>query len=431
MFLCLLWMALLSSHAVPAAEPPAEAGEKGKPFATVWRIRGEVQASGGVPGGHRTLREGDAVHVGDRVRADASAEVVLKTVDAGVVAVRPGAEFVAEKFVASGKTTDTSILRIVTGSLRLITGWIGQVNRGGHRVLTPTATIGIRGTDHEPYVMPAGMAAKTSYKEGTYDKVNRGRTALEVGEHSLEIEAGRVGFAQAPKMAFKKRALLTVLMPVLLDKIPDFYVPGEFDDELDRYSEIAGILSRRELERIGGTAEPAPPVPTAPSTESAPAPKPLAEPPQATGTTAPPTADRLPGCDPATLGRAWVEALDGAIKRLDAPAIVAAFSPDVVVRASVRNKEGGMTTIELGRDELARSTLAAIGSLEGYRHRRVSVESTPATAGGACDRISIKTVVIEQGRQSGKPFRFESLEEYLIELRDGKWLAVRAETTQR
>ena len=30
-----------------------------------------------------------------------------------------------------------------------------------------------------------------------------------------------------------------------------------------------------------------------------------------------------------------------------------------------------------------------------------------------------------------KPYRFEALEEYVIELRAGKWLAVKAETTQQ
>ncbi len=403
-----------------AAEPSPDS--VGQPFAKVLRIRGEVFASGPEPGRTRRLQEGAAVNVGDRIRALANGEAVLKTADAGIVAVRPGTEFVAENFVAAGKPTDTSVLRVFSGSLRVLTGWIGQLNRSGHKVYTPTATIGIRGTDHEPYVMSAEMAAKTSYKEGTYNKVNRGRTALEVGEHSLDIEAGRVGFAQAPK--FKKRALLTVLMPVLLDKIPDFYVPGEFDAELDKYSATMDVESRRELEKIGGsvpqeTAAPAaalaPPVQAA--TPAAPAPM------ASSGLSLP------AGCDPAATGRAWVEALDGAITRLDADAIVAAFAPDVVVRASVRNKEGALTTVELGRDELARSTLAAVKSLEDYRHRRVSLESM--AVGAACDRIAVKSVVIEQGRQAGKSFRFESLEEYLIEKRDGKWLAVKAETTQR
>jgi hypothetical protein len=39
--------------------------------------------------------------------------------------------------------------------------------------------------------------------------------------------------------------------------------------------------------------------------------------------------------------------------------------------------------------------------------------------------------VIEQGRQSGKPYRFEAVEEYVLELRAGKWLAVKAVTTQK
>lgn len=423
--LCLL--GLLLSCTVLAAEPPGVGLDAGKPFATVSRIRGAVFAGGGIPGGDRALREGDSVYVGDRVRATAAAEAVLKTLDAGIVAVRPGAEFVAERFVAEGKATDGSVLRVLTGSLRLITGWIGHSNRVGNLVHTPTATIGIRGTDHEPYVMSAEMAKKTANREGTYNKVNRGRTALEVGEHSLEIDAGRVGFAPTPpKMPIKKRALLTLLMPVLLDTIPDFYVPGEFDAELDQYSETADLNNRRELERIGGTVgaadakTSAPPVAPAPAAAPAPA--------TSTGTASP---SHL-ACDPAGLGKAWVDALDSAIIRLDASAIIAAFAPEVVVRSSVRNRDGGMTTVEMGRDDLARSTLAAVKTLEGYRQRRVSMEASLAMPSSAvCDRIAIKSVVIEQGRQSGKSFRFESLEEYLIELRTGKWLAIKAETTQR
>jgi hypothetical protein len=421
--LLILWAAAPAALAMETA-----AKESGDAFATVWRIRGDVVADGPAAG-RRLLREGDPVRVGERVRAAGSGEAVLKTRDAGAVAVRPGAEFVAERFVANGRPDDGSVLRIITGSLRLITGWIGRTNRAGHLVHTPNATIGIRGTDHEPYVMSAEMAAKTSYKEGTYDKVNRGRTALEVGENSLEIDPGKVGFVQTPPKAFskKKRALLTMLMPVLLDKIPDFYVPGEFDAELDQYAEEAEAVGRRELERLGVAlpAETAAAVamPAAPVGEAA-------TPPAAVP--AAPTPPPAAACDTAAVGRAWLAALDGAISRLDAAAIVGAFAPDVVVRASVRGKDGGMSTVELGRDELARSTLAAVKSLEGYRHRRVSVESTLASlAPGDCDRVAIRSVVIEQGRQAGRPFRFESLEEYLIELRDGRWLAVKAETTQR
>ena len=67
--------------------------------------------------------------------------------------------------------------------------------------------------------------------------------------------------------------------------------------------------------------------------------------------------------------------------------------------------------------------------LTDYKQRRVWTEGKPLAA--ACDRIGVRSVVIEQGRQSGKPYRFEALEDYVLELRAGKWLSIKAETTQQ
>ena len=63
------------------------------------------------------------LHVGEQVKAGSNGEAVLKTSDAGIVAVRPNAEFVAERYAAEGKPTDRQVLRLITGSLRVITGW--------------------------------------------------------------------------------------------------------------------------------------------------------------------------------------------------------------------------------------------------------------------------------------------------------------------
>ena len=72
-------------------------------------------------------------------------------------------------------------------------------------------------------------------------------------------------------------------------------------------------------------------------------------------------------------------------------------------------------------------------SLKDYKHRRVSLEAKTADSdsGKSCGQLVVKSAVIEQGLQAGKRFRFESQEEYLLELRDQKWLAIKAETTQR
>jgi hypothetical protein len=358
------------------------------------------------------------------------------------VAVRPSTDFVAERFAAEDKPTDSFSVRLLTGSLRVISGWIGRTNRSGHSIVTPSATIGIRGTDHEPYVLSAELAAATANNEGTYDKVNRGGTTLQVGDNKLDIDAGRVGFVRAPapvrenKSGFRERALLTILMPVLLDKVPDFYVPGAFDAELDRYSQTADQESQRQLEQ---RRKAPPPVAVAgpqsgnPGMQSKPAPTPAAVPASATAApaAAPATAAvvTVAGCEPAVMAKGWLGQLDRAIARRNAPAIVAMFAPDAAVRATVRGNEGKMTSVDINREELAKSTLASMKGLKDYKQRRVWTEGKPITA--ACDRIGVRSMVIEQGRQSGKPYRFEALEEYVLELRAGKWLAIKAETTQQ
>ena len=434
---CLLAGSSLPGHAA-ATESAIPAAQAGKRFATVLRVRGEVTASGGSTGRERQLREGDAVYVGERVRAVALAEAVLKTEDAGFVAIRPSTDFVAERFGAEDQPTDNLTVRLFTGSLRVISGWIARTNRAGHKVVTPTATIGIRGTDHEPYVLSAELAAATSNKEGTYDKVNRGGTTMEVGESKLDIDAGRVGFARAgakdkeSKGGFRERALMTILLPVLLDKVPNFYVPGEFDTELDRYSQTADQDSLRQLEqkrkapRTAPGAMPAAAAFTAPP-PATPARAPAAAPP--VSAPAAPVAAAIGDCAPAAVGKSWLAQLDGAIARRDADSIVAMFAPGAAVRATVRGNEGRMTGVDISREELAQSTLAAMKGLKDYKQRRVWTESR--LAGTTCDRINVRSVVIEQGKQSGKPYRFESMEEYLLELRAGKWLAVKAETTQQ
>lgn len=421
-------------YSAPSLEFKPVVSESGKRYATVWRIRGEVFASDKDGANARALSVGAPVFVGERVRAGQQSEAVLKTVDAGAMAIRPGTEFIAEQFAAEDKPTDSFTVRLFTGSLRVISGWIARTNRSGHKIVTASATIGIRGTDHEPYVLSVELAKTTGNPAGTYDKVNRGGTTLEVGDNKLDIDTGRVGFVRAASPV-RQRALMTILLPVLLDKVPDFYVPGEFDAELDRYSVNADEDARKQLEQR--RKNPQTEEPMAPKVEPAPpkaAPMPQkAEP--VTSKAAPMARKAAPmaTCDPTTIAKTWLKQLDGSIARNDAPAIIAMFADNAEVRATVRDKDGKTTSVDLGREELVQSTLAAMKALTNYKQRRVWTEGKSASdsTGADCDRISLRSVVVEQGRLSGKPYRFESLEEYVLEQRDGKWLATKAQTTQQ
>jgi len=381
LFLALTFWAL-APHPAQAAAP------SGKPFAMVWRIDGEVLADGA--NGRRALTLGDTVMVGERLSAGANAEAVLKTRDAGLIAIRPGAEFTALQFSADGRPTDSSNIQLFKGALRIISGWIGKLNRKGSVVSTPTATVGIRGTDHEPYVLLGDDEDSARFKPGTYDKVNQGGTTLQAAGQSVDIDPGEVGFARGPGGS---RALMTLRFPVLLDKVPDFYVPGKFDAEMDELSKAAESNNLQQLQA---------------------------------------RRQQVAACVPADVAKRWTKELDQAIVRGDAAAILSMFGQDVRVQAAVRGAGGKMTEIELAGTELADSIVAAVASLTDYKHRRISIDGKASEPGGpACGPVAVRSLVIEEGRQGGKPYRFESEEKYVLEQMDGTWRATAAQTRQR
>lgn len=348
-------------------------------FAKVLRLQGVVTATASGAEAVRTLQLGDRVYVGERIEASATGEALLQTDDAGYVAVRPSAAWVMEQFSAENKASDRWSLQLLTGGLRLVTGWIGQRHPANYRVTTARATIGIRGTDHEPYYVPETLALVLAQPPGTYDKVNRGGTTLETGGQRVDIDPGKVGFARLP---VKTRALLTLALPVILDKVPDFYVPGAFDAELDRLSAAAAV--------------------------------------SATGV----------ACASAPVAKAWLAQLDRAMQRRDSAAVVALFAEEARVEVTVKDGSGADTTLSLEREEFARSASAALQGLRNYRQRRLELQAQPLQAGG-CDAVSLQSVVLEQGQLNGKPYRFESVERYEIVLRAGRWVATQAATRQR
>ena len=401
----------------------------GKSFGTVFHLRGEVLAKS-KSGVTRTLKKGDLVYAGEQLRSGAASEAVIKTKDAGIVAIRPNTEWVMERYAANGKATDHQFLKLMTGSLRIISGWIGQINRDQHRVITPGATIGIRGTDHEPYVLKAELG-NGKFSPGTYDKVNRGQTVLDANGAGINIDKGRVGYVRDKAATAKRqRAMLTLLMPVLLDEEPDFYTGGSFDLELDEYSAQAEDAAQQALSALQITGDD---MPLEPDSLDAGVPVPGMG--TAVAQVAAPVLDaelQTPGCAVHALGLAWLASLDSAIEQRDAAAILGLFASDVAVKATVFSG-GSPTTITFSREEMVQSTLKSVASLKAYQQRRESSMVTLAqgTSSADCHKLRVRSVSIEQGQMSGRSFRFEALEEYDLEKRNGAWQAVAVHTKQQ
>ena len=396
----------------------ASAADQVNRFATVYKISGEVAVVDAASGTRRALKQGDIVHVGEVIQASATGEAVLRTDDAGIIAMRPNASFVMERFSAKGRVDDQFGMRIFAGALRLITGWTGMRNKESYRVLTPTATIGIRGTDHEPYVLSAELAAQLKQPEGTYNKVNRGGTTLDVAGAQLVIDAGQVGFAPS-RSGPRKRALMTALLPSLLESVPGFYVPGRFDAELE-------ALADHDLaEALITLASGEPPAPT--STEPAPTvtPEPVVA--------AEKKPARVSPCDATAIAETWLAQLDGAISARDALGFVNLFAPPVRVTALVKNSGGDFTELTYSRSELAKSTFASMNQLTQFASRRPTLHAQLASHSSAlkCDRLDVDSVVIESGTRAGLSYRLESLETYTLARQGSRWVAVSASTQQR
>lgn len=141
-------------------------------------------------------RLGDVVPDGAELVTGSSGELHVATADGGYLALRPNTRLRIAEFRADGDDLDTEVLSLLRGSLRSITGWIGRHNPERYRITTPTATIGVRGTDHEPSYLAEGDDAVTAATPaGTYDKVNEGASFIENEIGRVDVQVSQSGFA--------------------------------------------------------------------------------------------------------------------------------------------------------------------------------------------------------------------------------------------
>ena len=185
----------------------------------------------------RIAKVGMTVHEGDTVVTSSNAELHVETEDAGYIAVRPGTKLQFKVYRAEADGKDEAIIVLIKGTFRAVSGWIGKYNMQNYVIETPVATIGIRGTDHEPAFMPEITNSETLVgAPGAYDKVNSGTTYICNWAGTTILNAGRVGFASDDGSN----------LPVVLDRIPPFYRATRNEHLID---EKKGALDKRLHEK--------------------------------------------------------------------------------------------------------------------------------------------------------------------------------------
>lgn len=104
----------------------------------------------GADGTQRTLTRRSPFLVGDRIVTGPAGRAQLKFTDGAIVALKPASELRVDDYAYTANGGEQkSVMSLVKGGFRTVTGAVGKNNRAGYKVSTPVATIGIRGTFYE------------------------------------------------------------------------------------------------------------------------------------------------------------------------------------------------------------------------------------------------------------------------------------------
>ncbi len=190
----LLVPSLALAQASAAKPPGARAG-------VVNFVIGEATiADGDAPG--KALTNGTVVSQGQTIETGATGEVHVVFDDGGLLALRPSSRIQIDKAQISGAFSDTLSMNLLRGALRSITGWIGKFDRNSYQLRPATATVGIRGTDHEVAIIAAGEE-KAGENAGIHNWVHEGGTTLTTAGGHTDVEPNHAAWAghngQAPQ----------------------------------------------------------------------------------------------------------------------------------------------------------------------------------------------------------------------------------------
>ncbi len=142
----------------------------------------------------RPLENGAKVYKGDTLQTGKNAHGQVRFIDGALVALRTETRFRINEYNyrnikdISGKST----FELIKGGFRTITGAIGKLRKRNYRVVTPVATIGIRGTHYglrlcEAASCNSGKKGNQSLKAGLYGGVVDGAISInnDSGEHTF------------------------------------------------------------------------------------------------------------------------------------------------------------------------------------------------------------------------------------------------------
>jgi hypothetical protein len=185
-----------------------------EPVGQVINLSGPLFAVKG-DGVKRVISVGSAVDTGDTLVTEAKTYARVRFADASEVTLRPESRLTVEGFTfkQNEPAKDNAVFKLFKGAMRTVTGLVGKRgNQDAYKLNTPTATIGIRGTQfiveyipdeasgdvaRFPHSLPL-LAALTIGTEDTLNDVSSGLfdvAPLQLAQSPQPTPASRSGLA--------------------------------------------------------------------------------------------------------------------------------------------------------------------------------------------------------------------------------------------
>jgi hypothetical protein len=136
------WLALAALGILAGTAPAVLASEAG----SITRMEGDVR----IIRNKQTIqaKPGSEVQPKDRVVTGANGSAGITTVDKALLTLGPNSHLVIDEFAFNKQTQEGNMaVRFLKGTFAMVTGAIGKLSPERTKISTPTATIGIRGTE--------------------------------------------------------------------------------------------------------------------------------------------------------------------------------------------------------------------------------------------------------------------------------------------
>lgn len=176
---------------------PAYANQEAGRFQFVHGSVEVVRADGETLVAERNL----PVFEGDTVTTAAASSAQIRMVDDALMALRPRSELIIEGYQYNQADDDSSLVNLARGGLRTVSGVIGRNRSENVKIETPVATMGIRGTDMDTFVVPDEQPGSNNGVQSVL-RVNSGEGTITSEGVELGVPAGSIAQAspgQAPR----------------------------------------------------------------------------------------------------------------------------------------------------------------------------------------------------------------------------------------